>query len=313
MGGSTGGAQDRDLKSLIADELAKYTEFVEGEQKKLEEEEEEFRRGMEQTKREFEAESVDKIAVVENKLKHIALAVKALTTKSNPPCTREEADEMEQSVKELRAESRALKAELMDLEQIQKEQFMEVIALLDKNYDNMVKVCNENTKDTWDVLRKFQLDYHTQVMQLATDKLDEYAKNSADDSWVMPEIQEVMEKTESDILHGNMDESDRDELIANIKDMLEDRETLLNAVANSHDKHVEIMDKLESSLVAEANRRYNNLLTSIREAEFERNRMRVNEIMHLVDLHFGNRFEELMKILSEAGTDVTNNGDEEED
>ena len=45
-----------------------------------------------------------------------------------------------------------------------------------------------------------------------------------------------------------LDENQKEEIIGNIKDMLEDRETLLNAVANSHDKHVEVLDKQESAL-----------------------------------------------------------------
>ena len=81
---------------------------------------------------------------------------------------------------------------------------------------------------------------------------------------------------------------------ANIKDMLEDRETLLNAVSNSHDKHVEVMDKLESRLVQESTKRNIDLVNRITAAEFDRNRNRVNEILHLVDLHFGQEFERLV-------------------
>ena len=69
------------------------------------------------------------------------------------------------------------------------------------------------------------------------------------------------------------------------KFILEDREQLMTAVNGSHEKHEELMNKLEGRLSDNENSFADRMLAKYRDLEYARNRQRVSEIFNLVDRH----------------------------
>mmetsp|Transcript_2188 Transcript_2188/g.4446 ORF Transcript_2188/g.4446 Transcript_2188/m.4446 type:complete len:123 (+) Transcript_2188:1316-1684(+) len=77
----------------------------------------------------------------------------------------------------------------------------------------------------------------------------------------------------------NPEDFDNDES----RTLLQDKDTLMNAIQASHDAHTSKIDGLEDTLVQTEMKRFNDMVTKDKEWEHKRNRNRVAEIYNLID------------------------------
>jgi hypothetical protein len=69
------------------------------------------------------------------------------------------------------------------------------------------------------------------------------------------------------------------------KFILEDREALNTAVNGSHEKHEELMNKLEGRLTDTETTYAERMLNKFRDLDYKRNRQRVSEILNMIERH----------------------------
>lgn len=91
-------------------------------------------------------------------------------------------------------------------------------------------------------------------------------------------LQEAAGKLLEQFLAGELDEAGD-----NVRAILQDKDTFLNAMQASHDAHTSKIDALEDKRVNEEKRRGNALVAQKREWEAKRNRERISEIWSLIE------------------------------
>ena len=145
------------------------------------------------------------------------------------------------------------------------------------------------------------LDYEMQVVQKAEDMIDvlenqfiemKAATLDAQQSWfrgveAMEDaffngtthlIQDLLDKSQNDLLG--------DDVIEEVKNMLMDRDTCMNAATASHDIHLGVLLESEDNMRETETKIFNGLVDGERETEYKRNRDRVMEVEHLLNMNY---------------------------
>ncbi|KAH9503987.1 Dynein regulatory complex subunit 3 [Bulinus truncatus] len=135
------------------------------------------------------------------------------------------------------------------------DQLEEVIKDFDRNMQDMVSVFIENVQAYLTQARELENLHHEKMIESATIALEKSAKN---------ELEE--------------------DISEDLRMLLVDKDTVINAVTSSHDVHLLKIDNKEDDIVTRINNWLKNMITAIHnEEEIKRNRSRVTEINHLVD------------------------------
>ncbi|KAH9503991.1 Dynein regulatory complex subunit 3 [Bulinus truncatus] len=135
------------------------------------------------------------------------------------------------------------------------DQLEEVIKDFDRNMQDMVSVFIENVQAYLTQARELENLHHEKMIESATIALEKSAKN---------ELEE--------------------DISEDLRMLLVDKDTVINAVTSSHDVHLLKIDNKEDDIVTRINNWLKNMITAIHnEEEIKRNRSRVTEINHLID------------------------------
>ncbi|CAL1542806.1 unnamed protein product [Lymnaea stagnalis] len=144
---------------------------------------------------------------------------------------------------------------LMGLELQLVDQLEEVIKDFDRNMQDLVSGFLENVQAYLTQARELENQHNEKMIESATIALEKAAKN------------ELEEDVSEDL-----------------RMLLVDKDTVLNAVTSSHDVHLLKIDNKEDDIVTRINGWLKNMVTNIHnEEEIRRNRTRVTEINHYID------------------------------
>ncbi|XP_059139602.1 dynein regulatory complex subunit 3-like isoform X2 [Physella acuta] len=144
---------------------------------------------------------------------------------------------------------------LMGLELQLVDQLEEIIKDFDRNMQDLVGVFLENVQGYLTQARELENMHNEKMIEMATTALEKAAKNELDD-----------------------------DISEDLRMLLVDKDTVMNAVTSSHDVHLLKIDNKEDDIVTRINGWLKNMITSIHnEEEIKRNRTRVTEINHLID------------------------------
>ncbi|KAK3789570.1 hypothetical protein RRG08_016249 [Elysia crispata] len=149
----------------------------------------------------------------------------------------------------------ALWDKLMGLELQLVDQLEEIIKDFERNMQDLVSVFLESVQAYLTQARDLENIHNEKMIESATSALEKAAKNELDED--VPE---------------------------ELKMLLVDKDTVMNAVTSSHDVHLLKIDNKEDDIVTRINNWLKNMIETIHvEQEIQRNRMRVTEITHLID------------------------------
>ncbi|XP_062581507.1 dynein regulatory complex subunit 3-like [Saccostrea cucullata] len=131
----------------------------------------------------------------------------------------------------------------------------EVIKEFERNMQDMVGSFVENVQALLSQCRDLENNHHEKMMEIAIVTLEKVIKNELDD-----------------------------EISDDLKMLLVDKDTIINAVSSSHDVHLLKIDNKEDDMVTRINQWLKNMIEQIhQDEEITRNRMRVSEINNLID------------------------------
>mmetsp|Transcript_22613 Transcript_22613/g.27292 ORF Transcript_22613/g.27292 Transcript_22613/m.27292 type:complete len:515 (-) Transcript_22613:220-1764(-) len=152
-----------------------------------------------------------------------------------------------------RQENQNLRDKLMELEMQTVEIVSELCGEFERNYSELVDGNKGQYNGYFAQIRDLENAYFETVSVHAMSLLDEYAQGKMED------------------IH---DEA---------RTLLQDKDTLLNAIQASHDAHTSKIDGLEDILVQQEIKRFNDMISSDKAWENKRNRDRISEIWNLSD------------------------------
>eukprot|EP00455_Lapot_gusevi_P038796 TRINITY_DN4348_c0_g4_i6.p3 TRINITY_DN4348_c0_g4~~TRINITY_DN4348_c0_g4_i6.p3 ORF type:complete len:170 (-),score=59.70 TRINITY_DN4348_c0_g4_i6:296-805(-) len=149
-----------------------------------------------------------------------------------------------------------LSDELMDIEMQAVDQINEqAMSELEESYRVIKTDCTNKIQNYFRLLDDLETEYHESVQQLA---------------------QYCIEK----FLAGQMGELEED-----ASALLADKEAVQSAVQSSHDNHSSVIGHLAEEIETNETKQFMDLLSRLREEEYQRNRHRVSEIYNLMDKH----------------------------
>lgn len=162
---------------------------------------------------------------------------------------------VEQYARDYNDKIQVLWDKLMGLELQLVDQLEEVIKEFERNMQDMVGTFVENVQALLSQCRDLENNHHEKMMEIAIVTLEKVIKNELDD-----------------------------EISDDLKMLLVDKDTIINAVSSSHDVHLLKIDNKEDDIVTRINQSLKNLIEQIhQDEEITRNRMRVSEINNLID------------------------------
>ncbi|KAJ3296348.1 Dynein regulatory complex subunit 3, partial [Blyttiomyces sp. JEL0837] len=161
--------------------------------------------------------------------------------------------EIDEALKSLRDETKELSDQLIGYEMQLVEQFEDVIKEFERNYTELCSGINEYGQTCFARLRELENEHHEKFSEIVLQAFDRFSK-------------------------GDIDDVD-DEL----RDVLSDKDTLVNAINGSHDFHLSKFDHQEDNLVSGINKVLETLTQKLHDDEIQRNRDRICEIITFID------------------------------
>jgi len=158
-----------------------------------------------------------------------------------------------QQLQMLQKANTALYESLMDLEMAQVECYAESITQFESAYDELSKRTQESTAAFFGRMRELEAAYHERVIGAA-----------------------------GELLEDKGDGGKVDGLSEEAKSLLQDKETLMNALNAQHDAKVSRLDGREDELRSAEERARDGVTQQAKQDEYSRNRTRVVEIWNLV-------------------------------
>jgi len=158
------------------------------------------------------------------------------------------------------------------------DQLEEVVKDFERNMQELVSLFLENVQTYLGQAREQENIHNEKMMEAASSTLEKAAKN------------ELEEDTPEDL-----------------KMLLVDKDTILNAVTTSHDVHLLKIDNKEDDIVTRINNWLKVMIDTIhKEQEIQRNRTRVTEINHLVD-HLRDEIDNMLECGLDASSEHSPN------
>lgn len=170
----------------------------------------------------------------------------------------------------LREANEQLYDSLMDLEMMEVDQFRAALDAFELQYNALHNASKEAINSTFDEMRTLATAWTEEAQDYATQRHDLFVSEAQNDS---------------------------DELSDELKQVLNDKEGMTNAITGEHESRIGFLDATEDTLGKDETRAYNSIIDGLREGEYRRNRERVNEISKLVHDTNKDMIEELQAAL----------------
>ncbi|KAJ3415179.1 Dynein regulatory complex subunit 3 [Chytridiales sp. JEL 0842] len=164
-----------------------------------------------------------------------------------------DAKEIDDALKNLKDETHQLCDYLTGLEMQLVEQFEDVIKEFERNYTEICSTITEFGQTCFARLRELENEHHEKFSEIILASFDRFSKGESDDA--------------------------DDEL----RDIMIDKDTLVNAVNGSHDFHLGKFDHQEDALVSGIAKDLETLTQKNHEDEIQRNRDRICEVIAFID------------------------------
>ncbi|KAJ3107631.1 Dynein regulatory complex subunit 3 [Phlyctochytrium planicorne] len=161
--------------------------------------------------------------------------------------------EIDESVKQLKDETSELSDKLVGLEMQLVEQCEDVIKEFERNYTELCTGINEYGQTAFARLRELENEHHEKFSETVLAAFERFNK-------------------------GDNEDAD-DEL----RDIMSDKDTLMNAINGSHDFHLSQFDRQEDALVSGVAKDLELLVQKLHDDEIKRNRDRICEIIAFLD------------------------------
>ncbi|XP_975201.2 dynein regulatory complex subunit 3 isoform X1 [Tribolium castaneum] len=179
------------------------------------------------------------------------------------------------------------------------------------NYDEFIDKCDvfvveydEMLHEVWKALMKLELELYEQmeeVNQTFEHNITELVNNFIESSQAFfTQIRELEVSYAENIgdlatkFQTNANLNEEIEVPAVLKPLMADKDLLHNALATSHDMHMQIIDAREDTLISNAKDWLNDLIDDLNTNEIKRNRGKVLEINHFLEIQ-RQEFEDLNK------------------
>mmetsp|Transcript_9653 Transcript_9653/g.15802 ORF Transcript_9653/g.15802 Transcript_9653/m.15802 type:complete len:558 (+) Transcript_9653:161-1834(+) len=175
----------------------------------------------------------------------------------------------------LRNENDKLLDDLMEIEVQQVEQFEVLVREFEKNFAEVVQVVLEATQAHFARLRDLENNFHEKISEIGAQQLEHYA--AAIEAEAVAAADGVDEEDE----HGEADEMAQ--FSEEARALLQDKDTLVNALNASHDFHTGRIDGKEDEMCTKEREHLEKLVTGLKTEETLLNRQRVSEICSLVE------------------------------
>ncbi|KAJ3000105.1 Dynein regulatory complex subunit 3 [Globomyces sp. JEL0801] len=160
--------------------------------------------------------------------------------------------EVDDAVKELREITQTLSDFLMGAEMVIVEQFEEVIKEFERNYTELCNAINECGQTSLARLREIETEF-----------LEKFSEA-------------IM------VMYERFNKGDIEEIDDEIRDIMSDKDVLINAINSAHDFRLSKLDQQEDSLVTGVAKDQETVIKQKYAAEVKRNRDRVGEIIALL-------------------------------
>ncbi|KAJ3321556.1 Dynein regulatory complex subunit 3 [Boothiomyces sp. JEL0866] len=198
---------------------------------------------LENVKSTSDKECLHKLEVFHHKKKQL---IKIVQVSRNPK-------EIDDTIKELRDITLNLSDFLMNAEMIIVEQFEEVLKDFERSYTEICNSIGECGQSSFARLRDLENEY-----------LEKFTEN----------IQ---------VMYERFNKGDAEEVDDEIRDIMSDKDVLMNAVNSSHDFRMLKLDQQEDGLVTGLAKDLESIVKDMYSNEIKRNRDRVSEILALLD------------------------------
>ncbi|XP_044269077.1 dynein regulatory complex subunit 3-like isoform X2 [Tribolium madens] len=179
------------------------------------------------------------------------------------------------------------------------------------NYDEFIDKCDafvveydEMLHEVWKALMKLELELYEQmeeVNQTFEHNITELVNNFIESSQAFfTQIRELEVSYAENIgdlatkFQTNANLNEEIEVPTVLKPLMADKDLLHNALATSHDMHMQIIDTREDTLISNAKDWLNDLIENLNTDEIKRNRGKVLEINHFLEIQ-KQEFEDLNK------------------
>ncbi|OAF66033.1 hypothetical protein A3Q56_06246 [Intoshia linei] len=155
--------------------------------------------------------------------------------------------------------------------------------------------CNTMSDKLWQNLMTLEINlvdqfeetinaYETNRADMIENFIEEFSANIAQmqdlENNFNEKLSEVAIVTLEKVVKNEID----DEILKDIKDLFLDKDTLINSIASSHEKHVSIIEAIEENINSRIRSDHISIIENINNIQdIERNRKRVVEISQLID------------------------------
>eukprot|EP00842_Homolaphlyctis_polyrhiza_P002068 jgi/Hompol1/2862/HPOL_003040-RA len=163
------------------------------------------------------------------------------------------AKEVDEALKSIREETQALSDYFMSAEMVIVEQFEEVIKEFERNYTEMCSAINETGQTSFARMRDIENEHQEKFSEAVLAMYERFNK-------------------------GDMDEVDDE-----IRDIMSDKDVLMNAINASHDFRLGKLDHQEDALVSGVAHDQEQIIKKVHDDEIRRNRDRISEIIAFLD------------------------------
>ncbi|KAI9197072.1 uncharacterized protein BJ171DRAFT_562845 [Polychytrium aggregatum] len=202
-----------------------------------------FRTCVDNAKRDASTESIKRLEKYQHNKKQLIRAIQSSR----------DSKEVEEALKILKDQTSTLSDVLLGYEMTLVEQIEDVIKEIERNYTELCGAINESGQTTFARLREIETEFHEKFSETIVALFERFNK-------------------------GDMDDLDDD-----LRDIMGDKDALMNAINGSHDFRLGKFDHQEDYLVTGVAKDMEVVIQRIHEEEIKRNRDRVGEILGFLD------------------------------
>ncbi|EGF76279.1 hypothetical protein BATDEDRAFT_92813 [Batrachochytrium dendrobatidis JAM81] len=163
------------------------------------------------------------------------------------------AKEVDEALKTLREDTHLLFNHLMSAEMIIVEQFEEVLKEFERNYTELCSIINETGQTSFSRLRDLENEHQEKFLEAIL------------------------------VMYERFNKGDADEVDDEIRDIMSDKDVLMNAINASHDFRLGKLDHQEDELVTGVAKDQDQIIKKTHDDEVRRNRNRICEIIAFLD------------------------------
>nr|CAI5846270.1 unnamed protein product [Callosobruchus analis] len=214
----------------------------------------------------------------------------------------------EKAVEEAKRGNQKESIEHMDVFMAQKEKLFEQVKVLNVQADNdlidesdyydktdeITDLFNEMIHEVWKNLMKLEIQLFEQLEEVnsnvehaLTEMINTFIEESQALFSQIRALEVIFSENLGDAGGRAMTQAvitDFQDVSPALKNIISDREALTNAIGASHDLHLQVIDNREDTLNSRAKGWLNNFVEALNKGEIERNRQKILEINHFLDI-----------------------------